>query len=90
MGRLICPNCNKSYNKYYDDLKPKNEGVCDNCGTKLESRTDDTKEAFDKLFDIFLEDTYPILDYYENKNILLKIDASKNQEDIFKEIEKVI
>lgn len=88
MGRLICSNCQKSYNKFYDNLKPKQAGICDVCGGKLEQRSDDTEEAFNKLFDTFLEETLPILDYYEDKNILTKIDASMNQEDIFKKVEE--
>lgn len=90
IGRLICPNCKKSYNKYYEDLKPKKENICDVCNTKLESRSDDTEEVFNKLFDVFLNDTYPLLDYYQQQGILITIDASLNQDDIFKEIEKVI
>ena len=90
LGRLICPNCGKSYNKFYDNLKPQIEGICDNCEASLTSREDDTKEAFESLFDVFMKDTLPILDYYQEKNILTKIDASLNQEEIFKEVEKSI
>ena len=87
-GRLNCPKCGASYNKFYDFLKPKVEGICDKCGEPLVGRSDDTEEAFNNLFEVFLNDTYPILDYYKTKNVLKTIDACQNMEDIFKEIEE--
>lgn len=87
-GRLTCPNCGKSYNKYYEDLMPQEEGICDDCKGQLVARSDDTKEAFESLFKVFLEDTYPILDYYKEKGILKVIDASLNIDEIFKLIEE--
>ena len=86
-GRLNCPKCGASYNKFYDFLKPKKEGLCDTCGSQLTGRSDDTEEAFNSLFEVFLNDTYPILDYYKQKGVLKTIDACKSMEDIFKEIE---
>ena len=88
MGRLLCSKCNKSYNIYYDYLKPKNEGMCDECNGVLKQRDDDTEEAFNRLFEVFLNDTYPILNYYKAKNILVEIDASQTSEKIFEDIEK--
>ena len=88
LGRLICPNCKKSYNKFYDYLKPQVDGVCDDCKTTFQGRPDDTEEAFNNLFEVFLNDTYPILNYYQEKNILKKVDASKNQNEMFAQIEE--
>lgn len=88
LGRQLCPQCQRSYNKFYDYLKPINTGICDNCHCELVGRNDDTKEAFNHLFDIFLKDTYPILEYYQDKNILIKIDANQPYKQIFKRIEE--
>lgn len=88
LGRLVCPNCKKSYNKFYDYLKPKNEGLCDECNMSLQGRSDDNEETFNNLFDVFLNDTMPILEYYQNKNILAKVDASQTADKIFAEIEE--
>ncbi len=90
MGRLICPNCQQSYNKFYENLKPQKAGICDKCGSSLITRDDDTEEAFNNLFEVFMKQTLPILDYYQNKGILKKIDASKTQEEMFKEVEEEI
>ena len=90
LGRQFCPNCQRSYNIYYQDLKPKQENICDVCNTNLENRSDDTKETFDKLFNVFLKETEPVLKYYQEKNILKIIDASKSKEEIFAIIEESI
>ncbi len=84
LGRMICPNCGKSYNEYYPNLQPKVESICDKCQSPLEKRHDDTEEAFNSLFDVFIKQTMPILNYYEKQNILKKIDASLTKEEIFK------
>lgn len=90
LGRLICPKCKKSYNKYYDNLKPKKDNICDECGTILNSRSDDNEETFNNLYDVFIEETQPVLDYYDSCGVLKTIDASLDALEIFKEIEKVI
>lgn len=89
-GRLNCTNCKKSYNKFYEELKPKKEGICDDCGGALKGRDDDTEEAFNNLFEVFLNETYPILDYYKDKGILNVIDAKKSKEEIFNNIKSII
>ena len=33
---------------------PKNGNLCDNCNVELISRTDDTKESYEKRFDIYM------------------------------------
>ena len=33
LGRMSCPQCGTGYNKYFDAMKPKEEGICDNCGS---------------------------------------------------------
>src|SRR5699024_7559120 len=45
VSRIICPNCGTSYNLLVNDLKPKNDGICDRCGSSLKVRSDDTEEV---------------------------------------------
>jgi adenylate kinase family enzyme len=42
------------------------------------------------LYNSFLENTKPLIEYYDNKNKLRKIDVNRNVEDIFKDIVDVI
>ena len=87
-GRLTC-NCGKSYNVNIDKLKPKVDGICDNCGSKLIKRDDDNVESFKVRFKTFLDNTDSILKYYEDKEKLIKIDVNKDVQDIFESILEV-
>ena len=69
-----------------DSLKPKIEGICDKCGSKLTKRNDDNEESFKVRFESFIKNTKPLLDYYGKKNKLHKVDVNRNVEDIFEDI----
>lgn len=85
LGRLTC-NCGKSYNLNVDNLKPKVEGICDGCGKELVKRNDDNVDSFKVRYKTFLDNTKPLMEYYEDKNKLHKINVNRNVEDIFKDI----
>lgn len=87
-GRLSCKSCNRIYHKYFS--KPKVEGICDDCGSSLISRADDTPDTFKVRYDTYMSNTKPLLDFYSNKNILVRVDANKEAKETFSEIEKVI
>ena len=88
-GRLTC-NCGKSYNLNDNELKPKQEGICDNCGKQLIKRDDDNIEAFIVRYDNFLNNTQALVDYYKNKNKLHIVDVNRNINDIFKDISRIV
>ena len=85
LGRLTC-SCGKSYNLNVDNLKPKVEGICDGCGKELVKRNDDNVDSFKVRYKTFLDNTKPLMEYYEGKNKLHKINVNRNVEDIFKDI----
>lgn len=87
-GRLSCKSCNRIYHKYFS--KPRVEGICDDCGSSLISRADDTPDTFKVRYDTYMSNTKPLLDFYSNKNILVRVDANKEADETFSEIEKVI
>lgn len=91
LGRLTCKKCGASFNKYYEALQPIQEGICDNCGNTLETRSDDNEESFNVRFNTFIENTKPIMEFYKNKNKLHIVDAtmdSLNITNIIKDILK--
>lgn len=88
VNRLTC-KCGKSYNLVVETLKPKVEGICDNCGEPLVKRGDDNEESFKVRYESFLNNTKPLIEYYEEKGVLHKIDVNRNVEDIFKDIVEV-
>lgn len=89
LGRLTC-SCGKSYNVNIENLKPKVDGICDNCGNKLVKRNDDNVEAFKVRYETFIENTKPLVDYYNSKNKLHIVDVNRSVDDIFMDIESVI
>jgi adenylate kinase len=90
LGRISCPQCGACYNKYFDAMKPKEEGICDNCGSTLTSRSDDNEETFKVRFNSYVENTKPLLKYYEDKGILFMVDNSGSADNTFGQIESVI
>lgn len=91
LSRVVCSKCGLSYNLINKEYAPLKEGICDNCGSSLKTRSDDNEESFINRFDTFMKETYPLLEYYEKKGNLLKIKVDNiTTDDIFYEIKKVI
>lgn len=89
-GRRICENCKSIYNIYFEDFKPLNESLCDKCSGKLITRTDDSLDTFNLRYETFLKETKPILNFYEQENVLKNVDATLKTEEILKEVENII
>ena len=53
-------------------------------------RKDDNVETLVNRIDVFKESTLPIVDYYEKKGILSKVDGIKEIEEVYEEISKII
>lgn len=74
-GRRICKNCGEIY--HIKSKPSKVEGVCDVCGGELFQRKDDTVESLTVRLEEYSTQTAPVLEYYESKGIVTKIDASQ-------------
>lgn len=91
LGRINCPDCGKIYNIYFQEIAPNVAGKCDICGASLKGRQDDNEESFKNRFNIYLNNVKAILNYYQDKNVLYRIDiGSHNTEETFLEIEKIL
>lgn len=68
VNRRVCPKCKSVFNVV---LKPsKVEGICDNCGSRLEQRDDDTVEKAKNRLNVYRTQTAPVADYYKSTGIL--------------------
>ena len=85
-GRRVCPGCGAIYNVI--NKPPREEGVCDICGEKLIVRDDDKPEAIAKRLQIYHTETEPIVNYYEEKEKLIKVNGATPIEKVFDEIVK--
>ncbi len=82
--RTYCPICSATYHSKYK--KEKNEGLCDNDGTKLITRDDDKPDAIRKRLSWYKDEITPILDEYRQRGVLLEIDASPSIQEIQKDL----
>lgn len=87
-GRRVCPDCKEIY--HITNKPSKVEGTCDKCGGKLVQRSDDTLEALEKRLAAYYEQTRPVVDYYEEKNLVSYINADQETEKVYEDIKKVL
>jgi adenylate kinase len=87
-GRRTCPVDGKIYNIHFQP--PKNEGVCDLCGTQLFQRVDDTEEVISERLKSYERQTLPLEDYYRRQGRLRRINGEFPVEQVTREIFRVI
>ena len=87
-GRRGCPKCGASYHIKY--IPPKNEGICDACGTELVLRDDDKPDTVKNRLKVYHEQTQPLIDYYTKQGVLREVDGTVDPEDVFKAISDIL
>ncbi len=89
LGRYTCMKCGQGYHEKFQ--KPKVYGVCDKCGgTEFTRRADDNAETVKNRIKVFKEITYPTIEFYENKHLLVKVDGTGTIDAVSKRIENII
>lgn len=86
-GRRMC-SCGTSYHVLFNP--PEIEGICNACKGKLYQREDDKEEAIRNRLVVYKNQTQPLINYYNAKGILRRIDGSKDIPAIFEDIKKVL
>lgn len=84
VGRRICKECGSTYHIEFNPSKV--DGKCDSCGGELYQRDDDTEETMSKRIEVYLNETKPLIDYYNNKNILATINGEQDINKVLKDI----
>src|SRR5690606_724721 len=87
-GRRVCPTCGTTYHVVYNP--PKEEAICDKDGSKLIQREDDSIETVQKRLAVNVEQTKPLLDFYEEQGILVTVNRDQAIDDVFEEIQTKI
>jgi adenylate kinase len=80
-GRLTCPVCERSYHEKSE--LPLRAGFCDDDGTKLVRRPEDTAGAIVTRLRLFHQQTQPLLKFFEGNGLLVKVNASAEPAAIF-------
>jgi len=86
-GRRVCKKCGFNYNLSFNP--PKKENTCDICQGKLIQREDDKEITVKKRLQVYNEQTMPLKKYYEQKNILIPVEAHSS-ENAFNSIMEII
>lgn len=90
VGRVSCPKCGNVYNELIEESKPMQEGLCNNCHTKLVKRADDNSESFKVRYETYLNTTKPLISYYESKGCLYHVDGNSSKHQIFDNIVNIL
>ena len=86
--RQSCPQCGEIYNKKFKPSKVEN--VCDKCNVALKTRADDNAEIAKSRFETYYRETAPLIEFYESKGVLYKIDANGSIEEVWDRLMKVV
>ena len=87
-GRLTCPQCGESY--HVRAAPPKAAGVCDLCGHALVVREDDQPDRIRTRFEVYAEQTEPLLDWYRGRGLLRTVDGSGTEHEVLDRILRVL
>ena len=87
-GRRACLKCGATY--HIEHIPPKTEGICDKCGSELVLRDDDKPETVQNRLAVYHEQTQPLIEYYDKKNILKTVDGTKDMQEVFSDIVNIL
>ncbi|HEY8405650.1 MAG TPA: adenylate kinase [Acholeplasma sp.] len=87
-GRRSCPTCGAIY--HIENNPPKVFGICDKDQTPLVQRKDDTEETVVKRLKVYYEETFPLIEYYKNKGLLVDIDGNGEILEITEKILEIL
>ncbi len=90
LGRVVCPKCKKVYNTNTEDIKPKIDGMCDDCKIELVKRSDDSEQTYMSRYNTYIEKTYPLIEYYEKQNIVYHIDGNVSIDYTHNQVKKIL
>ncbi|HAF70251.1 MAG: Adenylate kinase [Acetothermia bacterium 64_32] len=87
-ARRVCPRCGALYNLITQP--PKEDARCDRCGAGLSQRDDDKPEVISRRFEVYMRDSTPLVDYYRERGILVRVDASRPPEEVYAQVVRAL
>jgi adenylate kinase len=87
-GRRVCVKAGHNYHVEFDP--PKHEGVCDQDGSRLIQRDDDKPEVVSNRLKVYHEQTEPLVDLYDEKGLMRRIDGTRDPTEVHDHIRAVI
>jgi adenylate kinase len=88
-GRRTCMNDEKHvFNVYFSP--PRDKQTCDVCGGALVQRPDQTEEAVRKRFEVYREQTAPLLEFYSHRGLLREVDAAGTEDQVAERVREAL
>ena len=87
-GRRACLTCGATY--HIEHVPPKQEGICDTCGSALVLRDDDKPETVKNRLEVYHRQTQPLIDFYGKKGVLRTVDGTRPMEEVFAAIRAIL
>ena len=87
-GRRTCVKEGHIFHVEFDP--PKNEGICDICGARLEIRDDDKPEVVRHRLGQYHSKTKPLVAHYEAKGLLRRVDGSLEPDEVHDRIRALL
>jgi adenylate kinase len=87
-GRRTCRQCGRGYHVIFDP--PLNKDLCDKCQGELYQRDDDNEDTVRNRLDVYDSQTFPLIQYYKEKNLLRSIEGQGSIQQIFDRIVGVL
>jgi adenylate kinase len=88
-GRRTCEK-DPSHIYHLEFDPPEDDEVCDVDGGKLSVRDDDKPEVIRHRLEQYREKTAPLIDYYDEREILLRVDGNQPPEEVGERIHAVL
>jgi adenylate kinase len=81
----------KSGHNYHVEFDPpKHDNVCDQDGSRLIQRDDDQPEVIENRLRVYHEQTEPLVEYYDERGLMRRIDGTREQSEVHDHIRAVI
>ncbi len=87
-GRRIAKSSGRIYHVIYNP--PKTPGIDDETGEPLITRPDDEEDAVRNRLNVYHEQTSPLIEYYESKDLLIDVDASQSPEEVYQSVIAIV
>jgi adenylate kinase len=83
-GRRVCVKNQHNFHVEFDP--PKHPDRCDLDGSRLVIRDDDRPEVISHRLEEYREKTQPLIGYYEEKGILLRVDGARSADEVHDQV----
>lgn len=86
-GRRQCSACGAAYHLRFHP--PQKAGLCDSCGGSLTQREDDREETVRARLQVYQQQTAPLLDFYQKRKLLKKVNGAQSPDQVFNDLLKI-